>query len=430
MQAVAWGAMAQYTKFPVSAPPAAPERASTSRLLLRAYIILGLAAVFGHPAVHLALGSTGSMIVVLVLTAASIAIWIPEIVSARPTPFAWRRLPWAALAYIAFMIVSALWARAPEGTLRTSALLAVLTVGGLFISHSLTWPEIVNALSSALKWIVGLSLAIELWAALVVQHPITSTVDVGPLGWPRFWVDGNIFEGGPLYGIVGDPYLLAPLCLLAIIVFCALFAARARWRATLILWIGIAAFLLFRSGSTTTFLAALACGAVLAVGLLLRRAQRPETRRWIYAGAWLFAIAVAALSIVAAESGLGAWIALNLSPAHNMWVDARLELGWFGLALLVGVYGALFWRAWFFAVDRPRWDLRTDRPYSPLGLVPVLITTMLLVQGVIDSAPLMMWGWMLAVLLSFKLKAVPLLSAGLSERQRTIERGTLRRAVR
>jgi exopolysaccharide production protein ExoQ len=422
--------MAKYTKFPAAAPPQAPERASTSRLLLRGYIILVFASVFGHPAVILAFGETGGVVATAILTATSVAIWVPEIVKQRPTAFAWRRLPWAALAYVFLMLVSAIWARASDGSLRTGALLVVLTIGGLFIAHSLTWPEIVNALSGGLKWVIGLSVAFELWAAYVLRHPVYSDVVDGADGGPQLWTSGDIFAGGPIHGIVGDPYLLAPICLLAIIVFCALFVARVRWRMTLLLWIAISAFGLYRTGSTTTWVAAAVCAVLLAVALFLRRVDVDRYRALIYLAAFAIAIPVVGASMWSAATGRPGWISINLTPNHNMWVDARIELGWVGIILIFGVYAALFWRAWFFAVDRPRWDLKKDRHYSPLAVVPMLITTMLIVQGVVDAAPLMMWGWMLAVLLSFKLKAVPLLSPDLSERERMIERGAPVRKAR
>lgn len=462
-----------HTKFPASAPPVAPERATTSRLLLRGYIILILIAALGHSAVvHLA-GLTGAMIALLALTLANLAIWIPEIVRARPAPFAWRRLPWAALVYAALAGLSVLWSAWPTATVLTWTLLAFLTAGALFVAHSLTWRESLRAIASALKWLLGLSLAIELWTALVLRHPLAPLVP-GPQG--AVWVEGNLFEAGRIQGIVGHANLLAPLCLLALIVFGLLFAARVRWRATLVLWILIAAFLLYRSGSRTMFAATAIVALVLAIALLMRRARDSRARRWLYLGSLgTAAIAItlmllnresllalvdrdvnlegrtpvweSVLSLAGAHPALGLgysapWVpgsplidgliaehGMTVFQAHSVWVDVRFQLGWVGLALLAAVYLTLFWRAWFFAVDRPRWDLDAARPYSPLTLAPLLITVSLLVQSVTDSSPMMMWGWMLAVLFNFKLRAVPLLGVGLSEAERTIERGRVLRAV-
>ncbi|MET0734710.1 MAG: O-antigen ligase family protein, partial [Microbacterium sp.] len=83
----------------------------------------------------------------------------------------------------------------------------------------------------------------------------------------------------------------------------------------------------------------------------------------------------------------------------------------------------------FFAVDRPRWDLRDDRPYSPLTLLPTLVGAILIVQGLAESAPLMLWGWMFLVMLGFKIKQSPHLGEGPAEQSAAIERGELTKRV-
>lgn len=473
-------AMAQYTKFPTSPPPTAPARAATSHLLLRGYIILLFAAALGSPAVYLLAGTTGSIITILAFTAVSLAIWIPEIVRARPAKFEWRRLPWSALVYVALAGASVLWSQWLDATVMTWMLLAFLTAGALFVAHSLTWREVLRTIASALKWLLGLSLAIELWVALILRHPLLPNfveANGGTIEANRVWVQGNLFvffDNARIQGIVGDANALAGLCLLALIVFGVLFAARVRWRATLVLWILLALFLLIRTESITMLVAGVAVAITFTIALLIRRAEGPRSRTGLY----LIMIASAVVAIVLAflgrerllglldrggtqrtllwqsvlersaehpVLGLGfssPWVPtepaigellqaheITAFHAHNMWLDVRFQLGWIGLVLLAAVYATLLWRAWFFAVDRPRWDLRADRPYSPLTLAPLLITVMLLVQSLTDSAPMMLGGWMLAVLLNFKLRAVPLLGIGLSEAERTIERGAAVRLV-
>ncbi|MEZ5111882.1 MAG: hypothetical protein R2732_10350, partial [Microbacteriaceae bacterium] len=66
----------------------------------------------------------------------------------------------------------------------------------------------------------------------------------------------------------------------------------------------------------------------------------------------------------------------------------------------------------FFAVDRPRFDLVATRPYSAVAVLPTLLATVLLVQGLMESRPLMEWGWMFIVMLVFKLKQTPLVDVG------------------
>jgi len=109
--------------------------------------------------------------------------------------------------------------------------------------------------------------------------------------------------------------------------------------------------------------------------------------------------------------------------AHNMWVDVSMQLGIIGVVLLALLYLAFVWRAWFFAIDRPRWDLRADRPYSPLTLLPTLVGAILLVQGLAESSPLLLWGWLFLVMLGSKIKQSPHVGVGPAEETAAIERG-------
>ena len=94
-------------------------------------------------------------------------------------------------------------------------------------------------------------------------------------------------------------------------------------------------------------------------------------------------------------------------------------------------YLAVIWRAWFFAIDRPRWDLRADRPYQALTLLPTLVMTVLLVQGLAESRPLGEWGWLFLVLFAHKLAQSPHVGEGPAEQSLAIERGeALRRMPR
>ncbi|WP_164233552.1 O-antigen ligase family protein [Microbacterium hydrocarbonoxydans] len=470
--------MAQYTKHPVSAPPAAPERESTGHLLLRGYIILVLVATFAHSAVYNLLGELGAAATLLIFVLATLAIGIPLLAQRRPQPFPWRRLPWAAIAYTVLALISVAWSQWRGTTLVTWVLLATVTVNALFVVQVLTWHEIVRALSSAFKWILGLSLALELWVALVVRGPILPNFFRRPEGevdpqW--YWVRGNLLDGGRIQGIVGNANVLAIISLFAIITFGVLFATRARWRVTLALWMLLAAYFLFRASSATAYVCAAAAAVVLVVALLMRRTTKPGGRTRLYAlfiggtvlavvAFWLLQKPLFALlgrdadltgrsdkiwekvlgrwaehpvlgngfasPWIPADPAFDGWIVdhgITVFHAHNMWFDVMMQLGIVGLLLVAIAFLSLLWRSWFFAVDRPRWDLKADRDYSPITLLPSLFTIVLLVQGLTESTPIMLWGWMLLVMLSFKIKAIPLVGVG--ERERVIERGERARRV-
>ena len=462
--------MAVYTKHPASAPPAAPVREKTGHLMLRGWCIFVLLMALSGTAWVNAFGELPTAIITIGGGLLSVGLWF----GARP-PVQWRRLPWFTLAYVAWAILSIIWSQWREATALTLLLLVITTLQGLFIGSVLTWRELVRAIASALKWVMGLSLVFELWVSIFVRGPILPgfVIPTEPVDDPIvYWSRDNLFDDGRIQGIMGNANLLGPVALLAIIVFAIRFAADAQRRALLGVWIGLSAFLFYRAASATAYVAAVAVVLVLVTVLLMRRARRPGERTRYYIafalvglGAvlalWLFRDAIftalgrssdltgretiwqAVLDRAVQHPLIGwgystPWIAGDPSfdewiidhgqtvvQAHNMWVDVFFQLGAIGVFLIAMAFLAFVWRSWFFAVDRPRWDLRADRPYSPLTLLPALVGAILLVQGFAESAPLLLWGWLFLVMFPFKIKQSPHIGEGAAELRIAIERGEL-----
>ncbi|KDA06623.1 ligase [Microbacterium sp. CH12i] len=472
--------MAQYTKYPATAPPTAPERESTGHLLLRAYAIVVFVVAFAHAAVYNLVGEIGAGIVMIVLMLAALAIGIPMIARAEPHAFGWRRLPWSVLGYVTFALLSVTWSQWRLPTIITWLLLAAVTVNALLIAYALSWQEIVRSLASAFKWILGLSVALELWVSLVLHGPLLPnflTLPDGDIDPHWYWVRDNLLDGGRIQGLVGNSNLLAIISLFAIVTFGVSFAARARWRTTLVLWMLLAAYLMVRASSATAYVCAIAAVIVLLIAMLIRRSRTPRARVRIYLtfGGIVVVVVAAVIAFhkpllealgrsadltgrtdliwgkvleraathpvfgngfsspwIPTDPAFDGWIVdhgITVFHAHNMWLDVLMQLGVVGVLLMAAAYFGLLWRAWFFAADRPRWDLRADRPYSPLTMLPLLFTVILLVQGLAESTPIMLWGWLLLVLLSFKVKSVPLVGVGLSEQSHVTERGREPRRV-
>lgn len=394
-------------------------------------------------------------------TAATVAIWAPHL---RRHGMRWRRLPWLGLAYVAWALASVLWSGWPGATMLTWALLAAATLQGLFLAHMLTWHEILRAMDAALKGVVGLSVAIELWVALIRRKPLLPNFIEVPetIDDQLYWVRGQLFDaivGDRIQGVVGNANYLGILCVLAFAVFAIRMATAPRHAATQTAWLAATGLLFVRSGSATALAAFCAAFVVLLAVLVMRRARTPGERRRRYllflaAGAAAVAVVVGLwdrmLDMLGRDSSLtgrdrvwsgvweraqahpvlgngfsspwvpwhpafDGWIvddALTVFHAHNMWLDVFFQLGSVGVLLMFGFYAALTWRSWFFAVDRPRFDLDANRPRSPLSLLPPLVAAMLLAQGLTESGPIMLWGWTVAVLLSFKLKLAPLVGVG------------------
>ncbi|MCC2033420.1 O-antigen ligase family protein [Microbacterium allomyrinae] len=459
--------MAVHSQHPASAPPAPPVREKTGHLMLRGWCIFVLfMSLSGTAWVH-TFGATAAAAVTIAGGMLSVVLWI----IVRP-PVQWRRLPWFVVAYVAWATLSLVWSAWPEATALTLLLLWITTIQALFIGSVLTWRELVRAAASALKWVMALSLLFELWVSVVVGRAILPGFVAEDAADPiEYWSRNNLFDfPGRIQGIMGNANLLGPVALLAIIVFAIRIASGAPRRTLLGGWIVVSAFLFVRASSATAYLAAGAVVVVLTTVLLMRRARKPGERTKYYVAyaivgvgglvtLWLLrdtifttlgrsadltgreSIWEAVLERAAERPWTGwgfstpwvpwdpafdGWIldhGQSVLQAHNMWVDVSMQLGIVGVVLIGFVYLAFVWRSWFFAVDRPRWDLRDDRPYSALTLLPTLVGTILLVQGLAESTPLLVWGWLFVVMLGAKIKQSPHVGEGPAEQSAAIERG-------
>lgn len=452
--------MARLTRHPVARPPVAPEREATSHLAMRAYAAFVLFSGLAYSWWYNLLGAIGAAILIALVVVGSLAIWIPRIVRRG---FAWQRLPWVVLGYVGLAAASAAWSAWPGATAVTWLVLVAFTVQGVFIADVLTWREIVRALEAALRWIIGGSIAIEVWVALILRHPIMPNffrIDGDPdPHW--YWVRGNLFDswlvGDRIQGIVGNSNLLGMLAVIAIIVFTARLrlAVIERLPAERIvarsLWLAAAVWMMLRAGSATSVVAGALAVAVLCAALAMRRQPTASGRTRVYVLCAAIAAAGAAIiffgydrivALLGRDGGLtgrdeiwdqvferarerpafghgfsspwvpwdpafDGWIidhGITVFEAHNMWLDVYLQLGAVGLVVIAAVFGSVVWRAWFHAVDRPRGEGVEARPFTPLSLVPLLILWALLAQGIAESNPIMLWGWMLVVMFTCKLR--------------------------
>lgn len=459
--------MAVHSKHPASAPPEPPVREKTGHLFLRGWCIFVLFMSLSGTAWVNAFGELTTAIITIGGGVLSVVLWIVL----RP-PVQWRRLPWFVVAYVAWATLSLLWSAWPETSAITLLLLYITTIQALFIGSVLTWRELVRAVASALKWVMALSLLFELWVSIFIGQPILPGFVVDKADDPiEYWSRNNLFDFPErIQGIMGNANLLAPVALLAIVVFAIRLASGAPRRTFLWIWIGLSAFLFVRASSATAYVSAAAVAVVLATVLLMRRATKPGQRTKYYIAyavvgvggllalwflrdtifaalgrgsdltgrerIWGDVLARAAerpwtgwgfaTPWVPSDPAFDGWIedhGQTVMQAHNMWVDVAMQLGIIGVVLLALLFFAFVWRSWFFAVDRPRWDLRADRPYSPLTLLPTLVGAILLVQGLAESTPLLLWGWLFLVMLGAKIKQSPHVGEGPAEQSAAIERG-------
>lgn len=415
--------MAVHSRHPARPVPTAPERERTGHLLLRAWCVFVLFLAVAGVAWIQAAGPVVTAVIAVAAGAVSAIVWV-----VRRPPFNGRRLPWFVLAYALWAAVSLLWAPSPASAAASWLLLGVTMLQGLFVAAMLTWRELVGALATVLQWALGLSLVFELAVSVFVQGPLLPrfVIPSRPHEPADYWSQGNLFAGGPVQGLYGDANLLAAVALLGVVVFAIMLAARPGRRVLPACWIAVAGFLLLRAESPTAFIAAGAVALVLGTVLLMRTVRRAGGRTKYYALFAAIGVAGGAAVWLARDAVFEGWIVHQgetVAQARSMWAEVFGQLGVIGLVLMAGIYVSFVWRAWFFAIDRPRFDLDAGRPYSSLTLLPTLTATILLVQGLTDSGPPLLWGWMLVVALGTKITQAPLVGVGPAEQPAAIERG-------
>jgi O-antigen ligase len=439
-----------------TSPVLPPSALSTERLWATGIGALALFVAFAGDGIRNLLTIWGFGAIAIVVAIACVALMI----KLRPK-LDRSRLPKALIAFLGYAVLSIAWSAYPSASLLTLTGTLLTTIVGVYLALVLSWTEVVHALAVALKWVLGLSILFELWVALIVRAPVLPLfVDFGGEKPPllAMWSRNVLLEGGRIQGILGNSNLLAVVALFGIIVFGLQLAAKSVRRSWGIAWLALAALIFALTRSSTMILAAVAAAIVLAAVLLIRRSTTPRARSRVYIGlAALVALGVLFVTVFSnvflalfgkssdLTGRIGIWNTVvglaqerpwfgwgYSSPwigwvepfdglivrrgveqlhAHNAWPDVWLQLGVVGVVLFAAVVISLTWRSWFAAVDRPRFDLRDDRPYTVLSLLPILIAVVLIVQSVAESRILIESGWVLVVALALKTKQYPVMDA-------------------
>jgi O-antigen ligase len=360
-----------------------------------------------------------------------------------------RLLPPALIAFLGLAALSIAWSAYRLETLLGVLALLVTTAFALFLVTALDLTAFVRCLSTALRWILALSLLFELFVATVVRDRLlpfwVDYSDLEKIPAAFYWSRDLLFEGGRIQGIVGNANLLSFIALLAIIVFAIQIASRVVTSFWTFCWLVVAAGTLALTRSSTVLLAG---GAVAVVAIFLWLVRRiPAGRRgpWYVGGAVLAALLVAGavlfrdallallgkspdltnrLDIWATVLDLGGqrpvagwgWVGywppwvepyqdlvvikgVHYYQAHNAWLDVYLQLGVLGVLVFAVLVLGTLGRAWTRALDLGRGTGKA------IGLLPVLVLVLLLVHSLAESRLLIELGFALLVVFAVRTRA-------------------------
>jgi O-antigen ligase len=358
----------------------------------------------------------------------------------------WRRLPYPLMAFLLLITVSIAWSAYPGASAIGVFLTFVTTAFGVFLSMAFGLTTFARSLGTALRWILGLSLAFELFVSTVIRHPVlpfwVDYSDLETIPKAFYWSRDLLFEGGRIQGIVGNSNLLAFFALLAAIVFSVQIAGRATSRTWTTVWLLIALLTLGLTRSTTVLIAGVATGLVAVFLVLVRRTTGRGRIPWYVGGALLAGGGIAAATVfrgpllgllgkspdltnrldiwdivlnLAAQRPVAGWgwvsywvpwvepfkdlVAIKGVPyyqAHNAWIDVFFQIGIIGLVVFGALVLSTVGRSWTRALD-----LEHGRGKA-IGFLPVLIMVALIVHSLAESRLLIEISFALLVVFAIR----------------------------
>lgn len=360
-----------------------------------------------------------------------------------------RLLPYPLVAFLVLCAASIAWSAYPAASALGLAFVVLTTAYGLYLATALDLTTFVRCLGTALRWILGLSLAFELFVAVVIRDKVLpfwvdySHLDKIPAAF--YWSRNLLFEGGRIQGIVGNANILAFAALLAVIVFGVQIAARSASRFWTTAWLLIALGTLALTRSSTVLVAGAAVAIVAGYLWFVRRIPAERRIPWYIAGAVVGAAGIAlvlvfrntllallgkspdltnrfdiwdtVLGLANQRPAVGwGWVGywppwvepfddlvvikgVTYLQAHNAWIDVYLQLGIVGLVVFGALVLSTLGRAWARAVDLPR------ARGKAIGLLPILVMVMLIVHSLAESRLLIEIGFALLVVFAIRTRS-------------------------
>ena len=347
---------------------------------------------------------------------------------ARQDEIAWRSLlPISLLGFLGWSLASLVWSGYKWATLGGLAYVLAFTLIALFVAISRDTIQIVRAFSDVLRVVLGLSLGIEVFSGILIDHPL-----------PFLGVHGALGTLGPISGIEPSRDELGLVALIGAISFATEYRTRSVPRLTSVLSLVLAGLCIVLTQSPVIAFAAVVV-AIAAVAIYSLRRVRAERRRaWQFVVLAIAIVGIALTGILRAPiirlfnatgtldyrvdlwrqvitligvnplqgwGWIGAWrtsifpfSALSATPARpadsalNAFLDVWLQLGVIGVILFIGMIGLAFTRSWLLAGSRR----------SVVYAWPAATLVALILVSLAESSILFEFGWMTFVICCVK----------------------------
>ena len=391
----------------------------SSPAFARAFALAVFAAVFARFAIVAVAGEVTWATIVAGLCAVGAAV----LYARRDELELVRLAPTTLVLLVAWAGASVFWSPSATHSLGGWSAFAALAFLAVVLGHVRDALQTVRALGDVVRWLLGISLALEVLSGILLDLPI-----------PFLGIQGAIAELGPVQGIFGTRNALGFVTVIALITFLVEFRTQSVSVATAIASVVLAGTLAALSGSPTVIVVAAATGvAALALWTMRRvpaawRGRAQAALGFVVvvgiAGAWAFRaplvdtlgagadltlrtdlwarlVHLSEMRPVQGFGWFGEWVndvvpfalvPLGLGETHasalNAYLDVLLQLGAVGLLLFVALGGLGLARGWLVASDRRS----VVHAWAPLTLVALLTVSMF------ESFTLTGAGWLLLAL--------------------------------
>ena len=333
-------------------------------------------------------------------------------------------LPISLALFLAWCAISYFWSYYPKASVVGIASQLSFAVLALAVSSTRDTIQLIRAIGDVLRVFLATSLALEIFAGVLIDGPIDF------LG-----IKGNLVNGEGIQGVFGSRNAFMLISLIALVTFLVEWRTRSVTRQVAGWSVLGAALCVVLAASPVGYVTAVAI-AVITVLLFVLRGMEPAVRRgteiaaasaaglglivaWALRGSILEALSASPvlqyrLSLwseelrLATMKPLEGWGWVGLWPRKtqpftvmnsgsgdihnsglNIYLDAWLQVGIVGLALLLILLGFAYARSWSLATSKK----------SEIYLWSPVVLSILVVSGLAESTALTEWGWLIVVLI-------------------------------